>query len=286
MFSELALITGVVGFFIASYTDIKKHEVSEKLVYSMIVIGIFLHLFESISTQDYSLFTHALTVAFICFAFSFFLYKIGVWASGDVFMFTALGATIPSFRTIIFFPFYSLAVALLLVFPFTIAYTMIGVFKEKKLRKEFFEKFQKKELIVSVVVLFVFGLVKSSFAEALLVFLSIVIFSVFITSFKIARGKVFVEKKRVSELFEGDIPAKTVVIIKGRARLVKPSPLRHYDGRVLVDALNSDGLTKQQIRELKKIGVKHLEVKKTVPFVPIFTAGIVTTILLQMLLNA
>jgi len=84
-----------LGILIATYTDLKDRIIPNKLTYSLIFLGIALHALESFTVSSFwpLLTSIALTVA--TFAFSWLLWKAGVWAGGDVKLFTGIAALNP-----------------------------------------------------------------------------------------------------------------------------------------------------------------------------------------------
>lgn len=141
------LLSTLVLFSIASYFDIKTREIPPLLSYFILFLGLLLHAVESFMSKDPDPLLFSAAIAFVCFAFAYVLYKIGVWAGGDVKLFTALGAILPQFRGTLFFPFLILAAAFIAILPFMIVYISYFMIKIKKLRKivglEFLLSFKK-----------------------------------------------------------------------------------------------------------------------------------------------
>jgi hypothetical protein len=93
MLDIIGVIIALLGTLYSSYTDIKTGEVSEKLVYSMIGIGVILVIL------DYSM-SSAIWIfglAALVFALGFALYIFGQIGGGDVFLFTALALLVPNY---------------------------------------------------------------------------------------------------------------------------------------------------------------------------------------------
>ncbi|MFA4907103.1 MAG: A24 family peptidase, partial [archaeon] len=80
---------------IATYTDIKKRVVPDALSYSAIAIGIGIHAIESYFSSSIWPLVFSVGIAAITFACGYGLWKLGVWAGGDVKLFTAIGAISP-----------------------------------------------------------------------------------------------------------------------------------------------------------------------------------------------
>ncbi len=148
---------------IGSYTDFKERIISNKLTYGGIILGILIHLIQSYYSNDYFIVLTAVIVTIATFIASYGLWKIGVWAGGDVKLFTALAALNPFnlgfIRDLIGLKYALLASISFPVFPLTLfifsiismlpygALLSIKTLKEKKeLRKEVFDDLKKRLL--------------------------------------------------------------------------------------------------------------------------------------------
>jgi len=56
------------------------------------------------------------------------------------------------------------------------------------------------------------------------------------------------------------------------ARLLAGKPLAPQ-GRVVADSSKAAGVSKKQIAELKRLGVKYLQIRESMPFAPILAVG-------------
>ena len=88
-------LISIAGLGIATYTDLKQRIIHNKLNYSLIGAGLFLHLWLAFSNADYWIFGTALAVTAVTFAASYALWKAGVWAGGDVKLMTGIAALNP-----------------------------------------------------------------------------------------------------------------------------------------------------------------------------------------------
>ena len=79
----------------ATYSDLKSRTVSDKLNYFLALSGIFSHLGLSVFLNDWRFIAYCLVSIAVAFIFSWLLWKLGVWAGGDVKLFTALSAVNP-----------------------------------------------------------------------------------------------------------------------------------------------------------------------------------------------
>lgn len=324
MFELTYFAIAITAFLIASYQDIKTHEISPKITIGLLAIGIISHAVESYLIQSIQPIFQSVSLAILCFAFAYLLYKIGVWAGGDVKLFTALGAILPTFGNFNFFPFYSLFAALVAILPFTIIYVAYhllfvkGIYKKSKkiillgLRRSLKSPFaviagyniallagysylsfiiipflfwaKKPGLIASVILTAVafyydFAYYLNQFAGVF--FISLLIF-ISISFFSIARKHVLRGKKSVAKLEEGDILAKN--LIKEKTKHVFKEFSMFSIPKNIVISSSASGLEKKDIAKLKKLKIKRVEVKKSIPFVPVFTLGLLLLLAVQMLL--
>jgi len=156
----------IILLIIGSYTDLKERLISNKLTYGGIVLGIIIHLIESWQLNDYWIIGIAVIVTTATFVASWGLWKIGVWAGGDVKLFTALAALNPFnlgiIRDLIGLKYSLLASISIPVFPLTLfIFSIISMLpygmllsinvlrKRKELRKELTEEL-KQRLIQAV----------------------------------------------------------------------------------------------------------------------------------------
>jgi preflagellin peptidase FlaK len=94
-FSLIYFLVAGIALAIASYTDLKQRIVSDKISYGLIVIGLLLHALQAFFANNAMIFGTALAVCILTFVFGYVLWKLGVWAGGDVKLFTGLAAVVP-----------------------------------------------------------------------------------------------------------------------------------------------------------------------------------------------
>ncbi|HNV01006.1 MAG TPA: A24 family peptidase C-terminal domain-containing protein [archaeon] len=95
MYFYLTIIISIIGLLIATYTDLKERIVSNKLNFSLAIIGLIIYLIQSYFEQTPLPIIFSLLGLIIGFTFGWILWKIGVFAGGDVKLFMALGALNP-----------------------------------------------------------------------------------------------------------------------------------------------------------------------------------------------
>lgn len=276
----------LVGFLIASYFDLKTREIPPTIPYSLIAIGLVGHYF----TDTQTTFISGLLMAFITFVFSYALYKTGVWAGGDVKLFTALGFILPTFGKIDFFPFFVFATALFAIFPFMIIYVAYYLARNRRAVLESRKNFKRsfKRAVTSIPFLLALLFLTSTLTPLNFVYsltMSIIFFFGW-ESFKIARKYVLREVIPVKLLKEGMIPAQDVFTSGRKVILKEPTffELLRPKSDLIVDSRKAMGITDEQVKTLKKLGVKELEIKKSLPLVPVFAIGMVILLFLEKLL--
>lgn len=242
------------------------------------------------------------------FAFAYLLYRLGVWAGGDAKFFTALLAFMPVVAGSAT-PFFGLE-KIVFVFLASAAFCLpllaaMHCGKILGLRPEFFSAFSssvKPALFGAAFSSFVyfaysaiFGLVSEKFFELLPSAFTIALamsfaFSFSAKSFAIISKKVLRREVPVSSLREGDIPAQSVFLRSGRVQYWEPPSVGQLLGNALkldssalaaafppkggiVSCLSARGVSADEIVNLKKVGVKHLVVKQSIPFAPAVALG-------------
>lgn len=297
--------TGVASFF-----DLKSREIPPVVTYSLFLTGTLAHGVESYLFWDYWPILSSLSTAVLCFFFAYLLYRVGFWAGGDVKLFTALGALVPNYGSFVFFPFWVLAGAFFVVFPFAIAYVTYFFAKRRKLRRLFVTE-TKKSCINSIFsaasiltaynltliagfwpLVFLAPLFYFIMAKSRLTFLVFFVFIakdtvaslayfagsfaasfIFLLGFaclKIAMKEILRERIKAKDLSEGMILAHNLVMEKGKPVFAGSVPA----GKALIASM-ACGLTDSDIAKIKKLGVKEVEIKKSLPFVPLLFCSMV-----------
>jgi preflagellin peptidase FlaK len=95
VFAITAFVFSLAGLLFASFTDFKERIVPDWLNYSLIVLGLALHGVWAIVAKDAWLFGASAAAAIAAFAFGWLLWKLGVWAGGDVKLLTGIAALNP-----------------------------------------------------------------------------------------------------------------------------------------------------------------------------------------------
>ena len=257
---ELAAIAGLA---VASFTDLRSRIVPDWLSYGLISIGLLYHAWLSVTHASITPITLALASTVLAFGFSYFLWRVGAWAGGDVKLFTALGALVPV--PLVFglplFPFVVFICSILLSFPFIALYVAAKTILDKRLRKSFLGVLVSS--VVSGLVLAAFstgaffvvmffglpgwaslplvaaalfvplpwrhGLAVVSavpvfwFPEAAVLLLPALAVSLLWQFVSFGRREALRQKFPISKLTDGMIPAQTLYVVKGVVKIFVPS---------------------------------------------------------------
>lgn len=330
----------LIIFFVALalYFDLKSRTLPDELNFFFTFLAI------SLVILQYEFDVYFLVSAYLPFfifnmAFAYLLYKVGVWAGGDVKFFTALMAAMPLYSA--YKPYAALSVFLTsaaLLLPITFIYYVKEILLFKgELHKIFVESIigAGRNAVVSFSIIFLIGRIYDLSSSYLLV-IAIIILSFFIripfkialplflvgfiffrlndflalllflffaalflhfmrAAFHLVSDKVLTKEVSVKHLREGEIPAQTYYVSDGRLRVWSPGDawrnvlgilkaggrlkfsnalgMLKPKGRMVVDALKARGVLPEEIKELKRLGVKQILVKESLPFAPVVAAA-------------
>jgi len=298
---------GIVFFLIASYTDIKRREVPETLTIGLIGTGLFLHLLESLMKSDPGFIISSAYMAVLAFAFSYFLYRIGAWAGGDVKLFTGLGAILPYYGQLDYFPFLVFASAFIAALPFIAIYIGYFFIRIGKLREMimpvFYRDFKRAVfsaayVVASYEIITLLGLhwaftvplvyilykikwLSLPFIIAPMIFFYLSDAMAFLTYFASLAALSFLLFFGINsfKIAKENILRMTVKVTELKEGMIPAEDV--YIGKVRVaNSRSADGLTVAEIRVLKKAR-KEIRIRLSVPFVPIITLGMVLLMLLE-----
>jgi hypothetical protein len=94
-FESLPAVIALLAVCIASYTDLRRRIIPNKLTLPLVVVGIAFYVLLGIWRWDLWVAISGALGAAIAFAIGYILWLTGGWAGGDVKLFTALGALLP-----------------------------------------------------------------------------------------------------------------------------------------------------------------------------------------------
>ena len=245
---------------LASYYDLKTTEVPDKIFYLTIFLSLPFLLFKIFALHEFSFLFYGILFSF----FGFLLYKVGQWGGADATLFGIFGFLLPEkmfgfqiFPTQINFiiNFFFVGSLYLIIYSFILLYKS-GNFSRslkevKKVRKLIFG-FSLLTFIPSFLLSFFLlkDLIFSFFSALTISAFYIILFSLY-KILRFIEKKIFIRKIPVSKLKVGDMLLK-------RRELV--------------------GITKDEIKKIKKSGKKFVWIKEGVRFVPVFPISLLLTL--------
>ena len=300
LFPALVFLVSLGALLAATYTDLKKRIVPNRLSLPLIAGGILLNLGYAAFTGNWLIAAFSVIAAGYMFAFSYGLYRIGAWAGGDVKLFTALAAlnplnpfiagklgivSITAFQPvgIPLFPITLFIFTLLAMFPVAVFITL----KRSLVQRDAFIRLLRDLLILVLASAALIWLSGTEFAMAALLLAFPIVY--FVLNLMLA-CRVFLRKSiKITEMEEGMIPAEKI-IARGNKIERKYSEgmksfinyIRHYKiagqaetgkARVLADSARARGVSQEELSELRKL-VKQgkledrISVKESAPMVP------------------
>ena len=143
MFVYIAIIVSIIGLLIATYTDLKERIVPNKLNYSLAILGLIIFGIYSITFNEPSFFLFSFIGMCWGFFFGWILWKIGIFAGGDVKLFMGLGALNPLTPALLnmgifdtgplfLFPIMLFVYSLIAFFPYGMIFVLYKLTKNKK----------------------------------------------------------------------------------------------------------------------------------------------------------
>jgi preflagellin peptidase FlaK len=91
----ITVIIAIAACIYASYTDLKRGIIPNKLTFPLIAIGIVLNGIYAFMIGEFLFILVCVVVTGVIFGLGYLFWKMGAWAGGDVKLFTALAALIP-----------------------------------------------------------------------------------------------------------------------------------------------------------------------------------------------
>ena len=169
MFFYAYFFISIIGLLLGTFTDLRERIIPNKLTYSLIALGIALHALQSFLLNDFFILAFSVFSAAASFAFAYALWKAGVWAGGDVKLFTGIASLNPINYFVLgsFFglsgqlfnainlPFFFLSLFVFSLFsmlPYALLISVTGLASRKDLQKKNIEKVfsNSKKKFVSV----------------------------------------------------------------------------------------------------------------------------------------
>jgi archaeal preflagellin peptidase FlaK len=173
MIIDIPLITAIIAIvacLYASYSDLKKGIIPNKLTFPLIAIGLTLNGIYAFMLGEIWIIIICAVVTGVIFALGYLFWKMGAWAGGDVKLFTALAALIPFNPALVSyqifevpfpveglypFPLTVIINSILSILPFLLIYVFYVVVKNKPhLMDELISplKEYKKNIVLTLVI--------------------------------------------------------------------------------------------------------------------------------------
>ncbi len=195
MFFLTAIIISLIGLLGATYTDLTERIVPNKLNFGLIITGLLIYSIQSIYMQN--IFPIIYSIFGLCFGFFFgwTLWKLGVFAGGDVKLFMALGTLNPftpalikvGFLTNISYPIMPISLfiySLLAFLPYGIIVIIHKLLKNKKERKKIFLELKQKTILATHTSIFISGayvittiITTNNFLNLIIIFTALIIWN-------------------------------------------------------------------------------------------------------------
>lgn len=264
------LSVGIFWLIIASIQDLKRREVENWWSFSLIVFVLAFRAFLSVEKGNYMYFVWALAGLVIGFLLMNLFYYARMFAGGDAKLLMAIFCVLPLsldwkinllISTIFIFGFVFLGAVYGLIYSL-----ILMVFNFKKFKKEFFYIFKKYKnailyfeavILILVIILWIFSL------ELLFyLFLLILIYPFLVMYAKAVEKSCMDRFVNVEDLTIGDWLSKPITV---HGKMIKPY---------------WEGISEEQLQDIKKYYKKKVLVKYGIPFVPAFLLGFLALILL------
>jgi len=262
MFELLLIAIALIGSFAAGLYDLKTSNIPDTLCILMIIAGLLLRGFYSLSTGDFSVLINSLLFGGLFLAFGLIMYFTGQWGGGDGELLIAIGVLLPSLSTVkTFFPF-SISFFINSFFigaAYSIIYSLVLSYRNPSISKNFFKSVREPLLLIPLG----FFLILSIISFFYLRLLSVVFFLMFILTlfWKFAKTieQGFYKKIPVSKLKVDDMLGEDIPRLKLYKRLIK-------------------GLTAGDIKRIKKVK-RYVVIKEGIRYGLVFPLTLLFTLL-------
>ncbi|MFA5125574.1 MAG: prepilin peptidase [archaeon] len=152
-----SIIISILGLLAATYTDLKERIVPNKLNYGLAITGLVIFALQSYFEASYFPLLYSVCGLSFGFLFGWVMWKLGVFAGGDVKLFMGLGALNPftpallkigafSTANIPLFPITLFIYSLISFLPYGLFVITCRVSKNKKFQKELYKEMKPKIL--------------------------------------------------------------------------------------------------------------------------------------------
>lgn len=279
----LLVISIIIYLLIASIFDVKTREVPDLLSYSLIVITLSIRLLFSILSKNFSFFFAGLIGFVIFFIVANLMYYTKQWGGGDAKLLMGMGAALPNYpQSLVQYlnpslnqiPFLlTLFLNLIIIGAvYALVYSIIISIKNKgKIKKEFISIINSKNfakarkiIVFSSLLVLIFSLIQPKAiikVIASLCIISVLFLFYLIVFLKASEKSALIKKIDVKKLTPGDWITHKII-----------------KKEMLYDPKKGYGVTQKQIEKIVSSGIKQVEVKQGIPFVPSFLVAIILTL--------
>lgn len=273
MFQMIPFTVALIGSSIAAVWDLRTTEIPDKIPYTMIVAALLFYGVQAFLAEDYWIIANSIITGAVLFVFGFGMYYFGQWGGGDVKLLAAIGFLLPTAS--------GLGLNLMLPFPasylfnvffvgagYMLVYAFIMAVRNRKIISEF-----KRDIKAS----------SNIFLTA-----SVALFAVFIGVNWFLYSKFNIPLSATSIFLNSIVPVFATVGIftiwkfaravedVGFKKKISVSKLRVGD--VLLRSKVWEGITKKEIRKIKRSGKKYIWIKEGVRFGPAFPLALLFTL--------
>ncbi len=272
LLETLLLIIAFAGSVLAGIIDLKTTEIPDWIPYAMAAIGIVGNLVKAYLLGNYTPILLSVVVGLLFLGFGFLLYFTGQWGGGDAKLLSAIGFLLPQYSGAkSFFPFpVSFFFNVFFVGSiYMLSYIFVMSLINKKIWNHFVTDFKAsaRELMFLsfgiIVFLAIFTFLSVNYF-GLATVNEMIVFDLIVVGMAVGLFAVWRFGKTVEEV--------------GFKRKIKVKDLK--EGDVLDDSKVWEGLTKEQVKEIKKSGKKTVVIKEGVRFGPTFALALVVTVFL------
>ncbi|MBI2547127.1 MAG: prepilin peptidase [Candidatus Aenigmarchaeota archaeon] len=270
----IPLATAFIGTIIAAIWDLKTTEVPDQLPYIMIGIGLLFYGYQSIIEMSIWPIANSLIYGLAFLGFGGFMYYMGQWGGADAFILSALGFLLPvaplGFTNTIFqFPISYFINVFLVGSVYMLLYAVVFALKNKRIFSDFYMGMKANSRmilassLVTLIVFFVASLITTQLIYQSLDIMKALLYSLYPF---VSVALIYAVLKFVK-----------AVEIHGFKRQIPISQLKVGD--MLLSERKLIGVTKEDIKTLRKSGKKYVDIKLGVPFAVAFPVALLVTLL-------
>lgn len=251
----IPIIVSIIAVLIATYTDLKKRKIPNKLTIFMILFGILFHLIIGIKDWNLLLSLYGFFGVIIGFSLGFFMYAFGGCAAGDVKLIAGLGALLPT------------------------SSSYIGIVSQKFFTYSAIPQYTQEYPLFPFMILF----------NTIIIAMITIVLHSFLERIK-GKSIGLYDYSKITELEKGAIPDESIYLTDGKVRrkergssiLSFGEKNKRYDEKI-VEMGNVNGITNEQIDTLKDLvnegKMKNkIRIKRGMPFAPMMFVGVLISI--------